>query len=76
MVSQAAGAIQPPIFRESLKPKSMRRPVVSPVMAANPFGEARGAFFFCFSLEGGQEPKTQAPLPVTVHVADKGRWFP
>ena len=57
---EAAGAIHAPMFRESLSPKSMIFPVVIPVILAFP------PFV----------PNTQAPLPVTVQVADRGRWFP
>ena len=46
----------------------MTRPAVSPVIAAKPTEERSGELF-----AGGVVLKMQAPLPVTVQVADKGR---
>ena len=43
MVSQAAGAMHPPMFRESLSPKSISFPVVSPVIWTHPSAEISGS---------------------------------
>lgn len=67
--------MQPPIFMESRKPKSTTVPVVSAVTATQPFSCRRGEAFSVFSGTGGLFPRTQAPLPVTVQVAESGRWF-
>ena len=58
-----AGAMQAPIFIESFKPKSTIFPMVSPEIIA-------------LSVSLFTLLKMNAPLPVTVHVAERGRWFP
>ena len=47
-----------------------------PVMAAYPFVWASGDEPGREQLQGGFAPITQAPLPVTVQVAESGRWEP
>ena len=59
MVSAAAGAMQAPIFWESLRPKSTIFPTVTPAIRTGP----------------GLPPTRKAALPVTVHWADRGRWL-
>ena len=72
MVSQAAGAMQAPILRESLNPKSISLPVVIPVITAQIL-QLRSVFSVLLSGRGGGSyPSIQAPAPVTVQVADKG----
>ena len=56
---------------ESLRQYSITRPAVRPVIEAQPLPERRGAF-----SPGGDVLRIQAPLPVTVQVAENGRWFP
>ena len=69
---------------ESFIPKSTNLPVVIPVMAAANWSFTKGWKDTWFSEstgtlvqdEGGQQERTQAPLPVVVQVAESGRWFP
>ena len=65
MVDAAAGAMHAPMFMLSFRPKSTIFPGVIPVMAALGLFPPSGAF-----------ASRKAPLPVTVQVADRGRWFP
>ena len=65
--------MHPPIFRESRKTVVDYFSVVIPVMTAQPELQQRGEYPERSSGTGGLEPITQAPLPVTVQVADRGR---
>ena len=62
MVWKAAGAMAAPMFMESLVPMSTMRPVVIPVILASPSFRSPA--------------RATHPAPVTVQVADMGRWLP